>query len=44
MTRSHVHKAIQHCMGFDLFAEDLGHGLGDVERQRLFDSLKVAFG
>ena len=44
MTSSHVHKAIQHCMGFDLFAEDLGHGLDDVEPQPLFNPFKVTFG
>lgn len=43
-TPSHVHKAIQHCMGFDLFAEDLGRGLRDVEPQPLFNPFKVTFG
>ena len=44
MTPSHVHKAVQHYMGFDLFAEDLGHGLGNVEPQPLFDPFKATFG
>ena len=44
MTPSDVHKTIQHCMGFDLFAEDLGHGLDDVEPQTLFNPFKVTFG
>ncbi len=37
MTPFHVHKAVQHYMGFDLFAQDLGHGMGDVEPQPLVD-------
>lgn len=41
MTPSHVHKAIQQYMGFDLFAEDLGHGLSDVEPLPLFDPFKA---
>lgn len=44
MTPSQVHKAIQHYMGFDLFAEVLGHELGDVEPPSLFDSFKATFG
>ena len=44
VTPSHVHKAIQQYMGFDLFAEDLGHGLGDVEPLPLFDPFKATFG
>ena len=44
MTPSQVHKAIQHSMGFDLFAEVLGHELGDVEPQPLFDNFKAEFG
>ena len=44
MTPSQVHKAIQHYMGFDLFAEVLGHELGDVEPQPLFDTFKATFG
>ena len=44
MTPSQMHKAIQHYMGFDLFAEVLGHELGDVEPQPLFDTFKAAFG
>ena len=44
MTPSHVHKAIQQYMGFDRFAEDLGHGLGDVESLPLFDPFKATFG
>ena len=44
MMLSHVHKAIEHYMGFDLFAEDLGHGMGDVESQPLFEPFKVTFG
>ena len=31
-------------MGFALFAEDLGHGLDDVEPQPLFNPFKVTFG
>ena len=44
MTPSHVHKAIQQYMGFDLFAEGLGHGLGDIEPLPLFDPFKATFG
>ena len=44
MTPSHVHKAIQQYMGFDLFAEDLGLGLHDVESLPLFDPFKATFG
>ena len=44
MTPSQMHKAIQHYMGFDLFAEDLGHGLNDVEPLPLFDPFKATFG
>ena len=44
MTPSDVHKTIQHCMGFDLFAEDLVHGLDDDESQPLFNPFKVTFG
>ena len=44
MTPSHVHKAIQQYMGFDLFAKDLGHGLDDVEPLPLFDPFKATFG
>ena len=44
MTSSQVHKAIQHCMGFNLFAEVLGHELGDVELQPLSDTFKATFG
>jgi len=44
MTPAHVHKAIQQYMGFDLFAEDLGHGLDHVESLPLFDPFKATFG
>ena len=37
-------EAIQQYMGFDLFAEDLGHGLDDVEPLPLFDPFKATFG
>jgi hypothetical protein len=39
-----VHKAIQQYMGFDLFAEDLGLGLNNVESLPLFDPFKATFG
>ena len=44
VTPSHVHKAIQQYMGFDLFAKDLGHGLDDVEPLPIFDPFKATFG
>ena len=44
MTPAHVHKAIQQYMGFDLFAEDLGLGLNNVESLPLFDPFKATFG
>ncbi len=31
-------------MGFDLFVEDLGHGLSNVELLPLFDPSKATFG
>jgi hypothetical protein len=44
MTPSHVHKAIQQYIGVDMFAEDIGHGLGDIESLPLFDPFKATFG
>ena len=37
MTPSHVHKALQTYLGLDLYAEDIGLGLSDVESLPLFD-------